>query len=337
MLTDGDNVKVYDIETDYGTCALYILPYGKEEEELATHKCVMVRHPLMKIKDESLGASFRVSAMCMIGDDKLGKMLRMIENPQHIDWEPKRIVDDPSLKKELEGVLKSIRAQINERVIECLQLGDTNPLDPYGAGDFLPDEDLGESHSEDEGDDHPVETTTVTLPKEVKVSTKNANQDDENGKGLQPDVGDTDDIPGDVEYPTGENNGQGEDPHGGDETGTKKPGDNIIIVRSKLSGVKYNIISVDKNGGKIKVIFKAPITFPECYLNVGMLDDSNNSEKVDITSMRCNGVDILCNNPYEYGPFSINQNEKVVLDVTTNIKGYFGATVKVVCIERKEK
>ena len=128
----------------------------------------------------------------MIGDDKLGKMLRMIENPQHIDWEPKRIVDDPSLKKELEGVLKSIRAQINERVIECLQLGDTNPLDPYGAGDFLPDEDLGESHSEDEGDDHPVETTTVTLPKEVKVSTKNANQDDENGKGLQPDVGDTD-------------------------------------------------------------------------------------------------------------------------------------------------
>ncbi len=338
LLTDGDNVKVYDIETDYGTCALYILPYGKDEEELATHKCVMVRHPLMKIKEESLGASFRVSAMCMIGDDKLGKMLRLIENPQHIDWEPKRIVDDPALKKELDGVLKTIKAQINEKVIECLQLGDTNPLDPYGAGDFLPDEDLGESHSEDEGDDRPVETTTVTPPKEVKISPKNANQDDENGTGLQPDVGDVDDDnPGKVEHPTGDNDGQGEDPHGGEETGTRTPGDNIIMVRSKLSGVKYNIISTDKANGKIKVIFKSPITFPECYLNVGMLDDSNNPEKVDIISMKCNGSDISCGNPYEYGPFSITQNEKVVLEVTTNVKGYFGATVKVVCIERKAK
>ena len=338
LLTDGDNVKVYDIETDYGTCSLYILPYGKDEEELATHKCVMVRHPLMKIKEESLGASFRVSAMCMIGDDKLGKMLRLIENPQHIDWEPKRIVDDPALKKELDGVLKTIKAQINEKVIECLQLGDTNPLDPYGAGDFLPDEDLGENHSEDEGDDRPVETTTVTPPKEVKISPKNANQDDENGQGLQPDVGDVDDDnPGEVEYPTGENDGQGEDPHGGEETGTRTPGDNIIMVRSKLSGVKYNIISTDKANGKIKVIFKSPITFSECYLNVGMLDDSNNPEKVDIVSMKCNGSDISCSNPYEYGPFSITQNEKVVLEVTTNVKGYFGATVKVVCIERKAK
>lgn len=338
LLTDGDNVKVYDIETDYGTCALYILPYGKDEEELATHKCVMVRHPLMKIKEESLGASFRVSAMCMIGDDKLGKMLRLIENPQHIDWEPKRIVDDPALKKELDGVLKTIKAQINEKVIECLQLGDTNPLDPYGAGDFLPDEDLGESHSEDEGDDRPVETTTVTPPKEVKISPKNANQDDENGTGLQPDVGDVDDDnPGKVEHPTGDNDGQGEDPHGGEETGTRTPGDNIIMVRSKLSGVKYNIISTDKANGKIKVIFKSPITLPECYLNVGMLDDSNNPEKVDIISMKCNGSDISCGNPYEYGPFSITQNEKVVLEVTTNVKGYFGATVKVVCIERKAK
>lgn len=119
-MTDGDNVKVYDIVTDYGTCPLYILPYGKDEEELATHKCVMVRYPLMKIKDESLGANYRVSAMCIIGDDKLGKMLRMIENPQHIDWEPKRIVDDLSLKKEMDGVLKSIKTQIHNRVVECL-------------------------------------------------------------------------------------------------------------------------------------------------------------------------------------------------------------------------
>lgn len=338
LLTDGDNVKVYDIVTDYGTCHLYILPYGKDEEELATHKCVMVRYPLMKIKDESLGANYRVSAMCIIGDDKLGKMLRMIENPQHIDWEPKRIVDDLSLKKEMDGVLKSIKTQIHNRVVECLQLGDKNPLDPHGAGAFLPDEDPGENHSEDEGDDRSVETTTVTTPKEVKFIPKNANQENENGQGLQPDVGGVDDDnPGDVEHPSGENQGKGEDPHGGEDTGTKTPGDNIIMVRSKLAGVKYNIVSVDKANGKIKVIFKAPISFDECYLNVGLLDDSNNFESVDIKTMKCNSTDISCSNPHEYGPFKISQNEKVILEVTTNIKGYFGAAVKVICIERKAK
>ncbi len=338
LLTDGDNVKVYDIETDYGNCVLYILPYGKDEEELATHKCVMVRHPLMKIKDEPLGASFRVSAMCMIGNDKLGKMLRLIENPQHIDWEPKRIVDDSSLKKELDGVLKDIKEQITEKIIECLQLGNTNPLDPYGAGSFLPDEDFGENHSEDVVNDNPIETTTVTPPKEVKKNFKNANQYDENGQGLQPDIGDIDDdIPGEIEHPTGENDGQGCEPHGGTETGTRTQGDNVIMVRSKLSGVKYNVIAVDKANGKIKVIFKAPITFPECYLSICMLDDSNNQEHVEIISMKYKDTDIMGDNPYEYGPFSITQNEKVVLEITTNIKGYFGATIKVVCIERKAK
>lgn len=337
-LLTGDNVKTYPIETDYGSCELYILPYDKDEEALATHKCVMIRHPLMKIKDESLGASFRVSAMCIIGDDNLGKMLRKIENPQHIDWEPKRIVDDPSLKKELDGVLKSIKNQIMEKVIECLQLGDANPLDPNGAGDFLPDEDIGESHSESDDTSGYSESTIVTTPKEVIINNRNANQDDVDGQGLQPDVGDKDDDkPGEVVYPTGNNNGQGEDPHGGSGTGQRETGDSIIMVRSKLSGVKYNVISTGKECGKIKVIFKAPITFSECYLNIGMLDDSNNQEKVNIIAMKCNGIDIKCDNLYEFGPFSISQNEKVVLDVITNIKGYFGATIKVVCIERKEK
>ena len=99
LLTDGDNVSIYDIDTEYGSCKLFVLPYKKEEDALATHKCSMIRHPLMKIKDEPLGSSFRVSAMCIIEEGALGKALRDIENPQHIDWEPKRIKDKTARKK----------------------------------------------------------------------------------------------------------------------------------------------------------------------------------------------------------------------------------------------
>ena len=81
LLKNIGDVKVYPIDTEYGSCNLLILPYSKEEEHLATHKCAMIRHPLMKIKDQDLGNSFRVSAMCIINDDSVGKALRLIENP----------------------------------------------------------------------------------------------------------------------------------------------------------------------------------------------------------------------------------------------------------------
>lgn len=337
LLTDGEHVKTYDIETEYGNADLYILPLSKEEEDIATHKCVMIRHPLMKIKDEKFGTNFRASAMCIISDNKLGQMLRKIENPQHIDWEPKSIQDDTSLRKEYTNLLRDIRNQINDRIKDCLFEGDLDILDPYGAGDFLPDEDFGDSNFLGEGNTKNIEKTTVSTPKEVKFTSKNANEEDEDGTGLQPDIGDTDiDNDGDVEYPTGHNKGDGGEPHGGDSTGEQKSGDNVIMVRSKLSGVKYKIIAYDKENGKIRVIFNSPIDFKDCYLSLGMLDDNNNSERVEIIEMKKNGVEIQSKNKNEFGPFEISLNEKVILDVVTNIKGYFAAAVKVICIEKEE-
>ena len=330
LLKNIGDVKVYPVDTEYGSCNLLILPYSKEEENLAIHKCAMIRYPLMKIKDIDLGASFRVSAMCIINDDSLGKALRQIENPQHIDWEPKRI-KNLSERKEMQNVLKDIREQINKAVIECLQLGDTNPLDPNGAGDFLPDEDLGDGKEDKSGDTTPAENVTVSKVKENKTSEKNANKEDETGQGLVPDIGSADDgEDGDVEHPTGTNGGQGGGSHSGEETGKEKEGESIVFERKRLSGVRYKVIALNKTG-KLRVIFKAPIDFEKCYLNIQLLDDSNNKVNVEINSMSCNGVEVSCTDKNEFGPFQIHTNEKIVLDVDTNNNGYFASEVKVIC------
>lgn len=331
LLTDGDNVSVYDIDTEYGSCQLFILPYKKEEDALATHKCSMIRHPLMKIKDEPLGSSFRVSAMCIIGEGTLGKALRDIENPQHVDWEPKRI-KDKTTRKEIESILRDIKEQIKTRVIECLQIGDDNPLDPNGAGDFLPDADLGDSSSESNGSEKPAEKVSVSKPKENNTFEKNAKQKCDNGTGLEPDIGEVDNsIDGDVQHPVGENDNNGEGRHPGSEESGQKEGDEIVFKRSKLSGVRYKVISTDRKNGKLKVIFVAPIDYENCYLNISMLDDSNNSIAVGIKSMRCNGFNIECADASEFGPFSIKTNQKITLDVETDSSGYFGSEVKVIC------
>ena len=330
LLRNIGDVKVYLIDTEYGSCDLLILPYSKEEEHLATHKCAMIRHPLMKIKDQDLGNSFRVSAMCIINDDSLGKALRLIENPQHIDWEPKRI-KNLAERKEMQNVLRDIKEQINAAVIDCLQLGDTNPLDPNGAGDFLPDEDTGDGKIEKSCDMTPAENVSVSPVKENKTSEKNATQEDENGQGLVPDIASTDDDnDGDVEHPTGENDSQGGGSHSGEETSGKKDGDSIIFERSKLSGVRYKVIALNKTG-KLRVVFIAPIDFATCYLNLQLLDDSNNKVSVSINSMNCNGKQIISKDNNEFGPFAIHNNEKIVLDVETDNSGYFASEVKVIC------
>lgn len=330
LLKGETGVQVFDIDTEYGSCNLLILPYAKEDENLATHKCAMIRHPLMKIKDIDLGASFRVSAMCIINDDSLGKALRKIENPQHIDWEPKRIKNS-SQRKEMQNVLKDIREQITNAVIECLQLGDTNPLDPNGAGDFLPDEDMGDGKEEKSGDMTPAENVSVSPIKENKTAEKNANKEDERGQGLVPDIGSTDDnTDGDVEHPSGTNDNQGGGSHSGEESSGKTEGESIIFERRKLAGVRYKVIALNKSG-KIRVIFTAPIDFDKCYLNVKLTDDSNKTFDVAINSMTCNGVNVVSKDNNEFGPFAIHTNEKIVLDVETDNNGYFASEVKVVC------
>ena len=80
--------------------------------------------------------------MCIISDSELGKRLRAIENPQHVDWETKRL--EPSEKKEMDKVLRDIRNQINDFVMECLTFTNEEIIDPYGAGEWLNEIEVGD-------------------------------------------------------------------------------------------------------------------------------------------------------------------------------------------------
>lgn len=330
LLKGNDNVKVFDIETEYGTAQLYILVLDKENEELATHECVMIRHPLMKIKCFSLNKSFRVSAMCIINEDTLGEELRNIENPQHTDWETKRI-DDKQHRKEIENTINFIKQEITDKVIECLQLGDTDPLDPYGAGDYLPDEAFGDNQNVKAVNSN-TDEVSVSKRKEVKLYEKNPYEEKDDGQGLIPDIGDIDeDTPGDVLFPSGRNDKKGTKHHQGEEQGQKREGENIIFTKSKLAGVRYKVISLNKNEGLLKVVFTAPIDHKNCYLTMYQLDDTNNKTKLKIEKLSLDGKDINSTDFYEFGPFSISTNKKIALNVKTEMKGYFASEVKVVC------
>ena len=98
-----------------------------------------------------------------------------------------------------------------------------------------------------------------------------------------------------------------------------------------MSGVKYNVISTNKAEGRFKITFIAPIDYKNCYLGMYLLDDMNSPTEVEIIEMDCNGITIQSADKIEYGPFEISMNKKIVLNVKTNSKGFFGSGVKVVC------
>lgn len=330
LYSESSDIHVFDVETILGNCTLYLKAYSKQDEKKATNKCFMVRYPGMFIQAFSY-ANYNISAMCVIKDDLLGQTLLSIENPQHTSWQIERI-EGSSERKEVKNIIKSIKEQINDYIFSVLQSGEALPIDPLGAGDYLPDIDDGHTPS-GEGNKEKASNDEVTTTKFKKNVTRerNPNEEAEDGNGLQPFVGNAGSAGDDVSVPTGHNLSHGGGAHPGSDQREAEEGESILFKNAKLKGVRYKVISTNKEQGKLKIILTSPIDASNCYLKLGMLDDSNFATDVEILKLSNNGVEICSENHFEFGPFAIKKDERVVLDVFTNMNEYFGCEVKIIC------
>jgi len=324
---ENNDVQRFDIETDYGTLDLYILPLSKNEEDIATHKCVMVRYPFMKIKTLSLSSNIRVSALCIVRDDKLGKMLLSIENPEHTDWQYNRI-ENISQRKEIKNTMDEVHQQIQDYAIQCIQSGDIKELDPSGAGDYIPGVDSGENAGLNDESTKGQDKCVVKPSKVNRTTSKKPIREEPDAAGLEPEIGDEGAEGDEVEHPTGKNKGHGESRQGGDGQSEKKPGENIVLAIRELTGIKYRVILIDKNAGKYRVVFDYIENLNNCKLSFFILDDVGHKEKVYIESIKCNGYEISSSDNFLYGPFVVNKG-KNILEVDTNTRGIFSCEVKI--------
>lgn len=324
---ENNDVKRYDIETDYGTLDLYILPLSKNEEEIATHKCVMVRYPFMKIKSLPLSSNIRVSALCIIKNNELGKTLLSIENPQHIDWEYKRI-EDINQRREIKNTMDDVHQQIQDYVLQCIQSGDVKELDPSGAGDYIPGVDGGENEGLNDENIKGQDKCVVKPSKINRTTSKKPIKEEPDGAGLEPEIGNEGSDGTELEHPTGKNKGHGESRQGGDGQSEKKPGENIVLAIKELTGIKYRVILMDKTAGKYRVVFDYIEDLNNCKLSFFILDDVGHKDKVIIEGLKCNGYEISSQDKLLYGPFNVNKG-KNVFEVNTKTKGIFSCEVKI--------
>ena len=330
---DGD-VRVFDIDTGYGVAKLSVLVLNDNDKRLATHKCAMIRYPYMKIKDFALQSNLNVAAMCIIENDKLCSTLRDLENPQHSNWEVKRA--NPQDRQAMRDLINSIKDQISDNVLSCFQAEAHDTIDPYGAGDYLA-ETNGEG-SESNGNatvNGNQEEIEVTKPKEAIVIEKNAYIEQNDGAGVRPEIGQSDSDGDDTSRPGGHNEGSGGGYGEGDELGGSKDGDNIVMKKAQIAGVRYRVIALDKDKGKYRITFTAPDTYEACYISLYIVgDEFKQKDKLSIKNMKCNGVKIASDSEFEYGPFAMKTGQKVIAELETNQTEYFSCEVKIYATQK---
>jgi len=334
LLTDKENRYEDIIDMgEYGQVKLFMVEYDKENEKLATNDCVMIRYPYMKIKNTPKLTTLPCSAMCIIGDNDLNRIFRDIENPQHTDWEFKRIEDD-SVQAEIRQIYKELIENIKTTITTHLVTNDNTETDVEGAGDFIPQVDNNTVNKNGASSKPKI----LDVPKAQKNKPKNrdyvtnASIKDENGNGIVPDIGyAAEDLSETTIFnPSGRNDGQGGNAHAGSKetNGVLNEDGNIIFRKAELRGMLYRFYCLNKKEKKYGISFVSDFTEEDVSLELNALDESGSREPVMIYSCIINGENATVVNN-RYVRFKMKAKDRIRIEMITDQEEMFSGEVRV--------
>ena len=289
----------------------------------------MIRYPYMKIKEITKISTLPCSAMCIIDDNKLNKTLRNIENPQHTDWEFKRIEDEAE-KTEVKALYDELINKIKQLIYEHLSSSDNTTTDIEGAGDYFEstDDEIGQDGPKKQ---HVKEKAELRKKTKTKKANINASVEDVEGDGVSLDIG-TNDPEGEEETltPEGNNNGGGGNvtPGPKPDTGTSGDDGHVLVKPAELRGMSYRFFCVSKKDRKYVISFISDYTEKDVSLELFALDEGGNKYPVKIEKCFLGEEELTVNNETEV-KFSIKKGYRNKLEMITDQKELFSGEVKV--------
>lgn len=271
---------------------VYMKRYPAIEMDKASNQCVMVRYPYMQILYSRLGSGRNLSGLCVIGNNELNNRLREIENPQHTDWEIKRLNDDKTRKKETKTMKKELEKQIEDFTLEVLRESNSERTDLGGAGEFLPSQDSNGDIIDASGLN---KENLVSRPvKRTKDKSPKVKKSGENGEGYEFSYGSLDSGEEDVRKPKKnpskkKANGNPDttnshDPRNGNTTNN----DGSILKKVALSGIRFKTLVQSKDNSSYACVFKAPYDEKECDFSIRMWGEGQDKYEVPILSATIN-------------------------------------------------
>lgn len=326
--SEGVFTKEVDI-MGYGNIKIFVKSFNKETANLATNECVMIRYPYMKIKERKGISTLPCSAMCIIGNNTLNMTLRDIENPQHTDWEPKR-KDDESMIRALRNIIGQIYDEILRFTREVVTTTENNQLDLEGAGEFLPESNIGDSiDSSAEEQQQVVGDRPIILKKvENKKRSKNPSIEINDSLGLAPDIGTPTDDGEEVVKPEGNNHGNSGEPHDtNNDGGYSEEGDHDILRHVELMEIRKTFFVTNKNEGKYVIMLNLNYDESDCELELNYFDDAENKYIAKIEQCMVDGISVDVNEGKAIH-FRVHPG-KTKIEITTDLREYYKCEVRV--------
>ena len=258
----------------------------------------------------------------------MNQKLRAIENPQHIDWEIKRLDEDLDEKKLTRDLKNDLEETVRAYIEEVLRQSTGESTDIEGAGDFLPAEmEDGDAIGGSNGNEE--EAVTATQPK--RVAPINPKTQKANDKGQSYEFGDG--GVGEEEYTKDPNPNQDQpnpnpdpvhEPKEDDQNGEN--GDKKVLKLVPLGGMKYKNIVVDKKAGKYDIIFDSLYDEDNCELIVRQYGEGTDKYPINITSATVNGANCIVDNGKIIG-LSIKKGQKYKVSYQISLKELFSSEV----------
>lgn len=292
LLTESENdVSFAELTVaENNKIKIYVKQYSALEEGSASKQCVMVRFPYMKITHITTGAFIPYSALCIIEDNDLNEKLRIIENPQHTDWEIKRLNEFPEEKKETRALKNELETTVKEYINSILKQSTGEKTDMEGAGEYLPSQEdagdgKGNSLTSDQVIVNPISRMKAQNPKTVKAGEK--------GESYEFAEGDVDGHGEDGRKPKKKKKKKtnpNPEPKGEpkDQDGIGK-GKDPVLKKTPLSGIRFRSIVADKKNEKYDCIFTSEYDEGNCDFCIRMCGEATDKYPMEILEATING------------------------------------------------
>lgn len=200
----------------------------------APKRVAMIRQTGMKIKDKDrLPGHVPFVGVMFINGDEINRRLRLIENPEHTEWQPQR----SSNPFEETRLLQELNRFIRSRIEELVSQGSSQEMDAVGVGNFLPDV---EEEAKNTAEEETVSNKVMEMEKKKvkrKATTQPTNDDSD-----AIDIG---------ENSGGQEGGEDEDvwthPGGTTNTPGDRPPDEVIPTEKDTTKAKqFNSVALNR-------------------------------------------------------------------------------------------
>lgn len=242
----------------------------------APRKVAMIRQTGMKILEKDrLPSHVPFTGIMFLEGDKLNERLRLIENPEHTEWQPDRSAN-PIKEREL---LKALYARIREQIEELIMHSSRDEVDAAGVGSFLPDENTDDDNK---SYDEVVSNKVVEIEKKVikkksisgqKPGNDEAEKSDSEVEGYHKEPGGEDE---EWFHPGGKTDERS--PKDGQEAHTEAGGEEKRPQKEEVSLKKFVPVCVDKNNGMYVFMIVPTVTSDEGSIQVFMSAETQNYE-----------------------------------------------------------